>query len=353
VDRSSRERRPRGTVATPGRRIARGKSKGEEGYGRGQARIAWDDDVLLDEERMVEVLLECLHAPDYEPPTLPSVALRLMQLAQEPDVGFADVVALLEQDPMLAGRVLRIVQSPVYSGAMKTGSLHEALVRLGLRTLRDIVMEIAMNTRVFKSQDYAETMDLLRAHSGASAHLAKLVSRYTPIDGEYAFLGGLLHDVGIAGTLLALSHDVAKGPDRRPPPDLIAIWPALDRVHVQAGELLADHWQLPPDLKLAIGAHHQVLIQGHAHPMAATVAVANELAHDHGFGVLPKEDTVLRTMNALERDCVSSHTRADRSGEKTLEHAREALRLGDEQLRLIEADAVELVAKLGSDGERG
>jgi len=328
-----------------------GKKKGEEGYGQGQAQIAWDDDVLLDEEAMVEALLACLKAPDYKPPTLPSVALDLMRLSQEPEVSFEDVVKLLEQDSMLAGRVLKIVQSPLYSGAMQAASLHDALVRLGLRTLRDIVMEIAMDVKVFRSEDYTETMELLRRHCSATAHLAKAVSRYTPMEGDYAFLVGLLHDVGIAGTLLALSDSVASQRGKRRPPDLVSIWPALDRVHEQAAELMAEHWKLPADLRMAIGAHHQVLIQGFAHPLAATVAIANDLAHDLGHGLVPKEGAALGEMTELERDCMSSFTTVDRSDPKTLEQAREALQLGDEQMRLIESDAAGLLSELTADTE--
>jgi HD-like signal output (HDOD) protein len=323
-----------------------GKRKGQQGYGEGRAQIAFDDDVLLDEEHMVEAVLACLKAPDYEPPTLPTVAVELMQLSQQPEVSFEEVVCLLERDSMLAGRVLQIVQSPLYSGAMKTESLHAALVRLGLRTLRDIVMEIAMNLKVFKSEDYAETMDLLREHSTATAHLARAVSKYTATEGEYAFLVGLLHDVGIAATLLALSHNAASPRTRRRPPDLIAIWPAVDRVHQQAAELMAEHWGLPHDIRLAIGAHHQVLIEGFPHPLAATVAIANQLAHDLGHGVVPKESTPLSTLSERERDCVSSHSEVDRCGKKTLEHARTALNLNDAQIKLIESDAAALLGEL-------
>ncbi|MCP5043071.1 MAG: HDOD domain-containing protein, partial [bacterium] len=205
-----------------------GKSKGEEGYGDGRVIIDFGDDVLMDEEEMVEKLLACIEAPDYQPPTLPSVAADLLSLSQQPDVDFKDVVKLLEQDSMIAGRVLKMVQSPIYSGASKLASLDDALVRLGLKTLRDLVMQISRNMRVFKSQDYGDTMDLLRRHSMMTAHLSKVVCKYTAIEGEYAFMAGLLHDVGIAGTLLALSD---RKPPKKPAPDLISIWPAVDRVH--------------------------------------------------------------------------------------------------------------------------
>ena len=328
----------------PIRLRGQGKKKGEEGYGRGEVAIAAGDDVLLDEDAMVAKLLACVEAPDYRPPTLPAVAMELMELSRRPEVDFADVVKLLEQDSMIAGRILKLVQSAAFSGAQKITSLNDALVRLGIKTLRDIVMEIAMNMKVFKSEDYAETMDCLRRHATATAHLAKTLCKYTPIEGEFAFMAGLLHDVGIAGTLLALSD--RKGP-RKAPPDLIAIWPAVDRVHARAAEVMAKHWQLPPELALVMAGHHQVMIQGHAHPLAATICLADDLAHELGAGVTPKEGAKRVSMSQLELDCVRSHTSVDRTGAKTIEHARKALGLTDPQMDLFRAEGAKVLATVG------
>ncbi len=319
-----------------------GKRKGQVGYGDGRAVIASGDDVLIDEDALVERLLACLGAPDYRPPTLPSVAVELMNLSQQLEVDLEQVVALLEQDSLITGRILKLVQSPMYAGAA-IGSLREALMRVGLRTLRDLVMEIAMNMKVFRSPDYADTMELLRRHSTAAAHLAKVVCRYSPIEGEFAFMAGLMHDVGIAGTLLALAEQSGRG---QAPPSLVAIWPALDRVHQKAAEIMAEHWGLPPEIKLAIGAHHQVMIQGHAHPLAATVAIADDLAHELGFGLVPAEHDQGK-MSELERDCVRSHTTVDRSTPGTLEQARESLQLNDQELDLIRREADEVREQLG------
>ena len=57
----------------------------------------------------------------------------------------------------------------------------------------------------------------------ATAHLCRILCKYTSLEGEYAFLCGLLHDVGIAATLIAFADT---GPRKRAP-DLIAIWPAV------------------------------------------------------------------------------------------------------------------------------
>ena len=324
----------------------RGKKKGEEGYGQGRAAIAHGDAVLLDEEALVAELLACIEAPTYRPPTLPAVALEVMNLAQRPDVAIRDVVALLERDAMIAGRVLKVACSAVYSNGAKVTSLHNATMRLGLQTIRDLVMQITLEMRVFKSADYADTMELLRRHATVTARLCRVVSKYTALEAEFSFMAGLLHDVGIAGTLLALSD--RKGP-RKAPPDLISIWPAVDRVHQRAGELMAAHWTLPPDIRFALGAHHQVLIQGYPHPLAATVAIANELATELGAGVVPKAGGDADSEAAA---CLVAHTEVDRSPAPTLAQAREALRLSEATYALVRKDAEREVAALANgEGE--
>lgn len=325
--------------------LERGKKKGEEGYGQGKVSIAEGADVLLDEEQMVEELLSCIESPNYSPPTLPAVAMDLMTLSQKADVEIGEVVKLLEQDSLIAGRVLKMVSLSSMSGVVKITSLREATMRLGLLKIRDLVMEIAMTMRVFKSEDYGDAMETLRVHAMQTAHLSRTVCKYTPIEGEFAFLAGLLHDVGIAGTLLSLSERKTR---RKGPPDLASIWPALDRVHQRAGEIMAKQWDLPSDIQLAISAHHQVLVGGQPHPLAATIAIANQLCHDLGTGVIPKEGDSLDQMDALERACLESHAYVDQSSRKTLDHAREALGVDDKTLSLMREDAKATLEELGS-----
>ena len=310
-------------------------------YGQGRASLALDDDVLLDEEELTQRLLATFRGDSYRPPLLPSVATELLSLSQKPDVEIRDITALLEQDTMLTGRVMKLMRSPVYAGTAAVKSLHQAVLRLGLKTLCDLVLEVAMNLRVFRSKAYADTMERLRRHSTATAHLSNIICRYTAIEGDYAFLCGLLHDAGIAGTLIALSE----GRGSKPPPDLIAIWPAVHRMHAEATAQMAKLWGLPPEVQLVLMAHHRVLIDGYPHPLAATVCLADEIAHELGLGILPTEKTE-ETSLELEQACLQSHTQIDRSSERTLACARESLRLTDPQLELIQRDAENLRDRL-------
>ena len=208
-------------------------------------------------------------------------------------------------------------------------------------------MEIALDMRVFKSEDYGDTMELLRRHAKATAHLSRMICKYTPIQSEFAFMAGLMHDVGIAGTLIVLSD--AKG-RRKTPPDLISIWPAVDRIHPRVGELMATHWELPADIVLAIQAHHRLMIQGFTQPLAATVSLANDLAHDHREGLIPKEGAALEEFGALEADCVRAHGGVDRSGDETLAAAREGLGIDERTMEQIRDEAPDLLRAIEDSG---
>ncbi|MEZ7978813.1 MAG: HDOD domain-containing protein [Myxococcota bacterium] len=75
----------------------------------------------------------------------------------------------------------------------------------GLGTIWDIVRGIALSTRAFKSEGCGDTMDLLRRNATAIGHFVRILAKYTTLESGFAFMGGLMHDVGIAGTLPALS----------------------------------------------------------------------------------------------------------------------------------------------------
>jgi hypothetical protein len=112
---------------------------------------------------------------------------------------------------------------------------------------------------------------------------------------------------------------------------------------------MAAHWTLPPDIRFALSAHHQVLIQGYAHPLAATVAIANELATELGAGVIPKPNDSAEGASRDDRDCLRAHTEVDRSSAATLAQAREALRIEESTFALIREEARRAIAALADD----
>lgn len=319
-----------------------GRRPEDPDYGMGEHTIDCDDLGLLSEREITDRLVRAFQAPAYRPPRLPRVAMELMTLSHDPEVEFAQIERLLEQDAVLAGEILSVARSAFYSRARQVTSLHEALVRLGLSKLRQIVMQAAMELRVFRSKAYEGCIERLRDHSRAAAHLARIISMYTPIDDEQAFLCGLLHDVGIAGILLVLG-DAGRG---KSPPDLELLWPAIHGAHSAAGTRMVDLWGLPPEFGMAVGAHHRVAIEGHDHPLAATLCLAEALAVELDIALVPGRDAGDKA--AARRAGLPLHAKIDQSEPLVVERARQALELDDPVMKLIRSDAA---AWLASEAE--
>jgi len=181
--------------------------------------------------------------------------------------------------------------------------------------------------RVFRSVAYAEPMELVRRHSTACAHLSRLVASFTPIATEYAFLCGLLHDVGIAAALILLGEDkkTASGIDS------VMLAMALQQCHQEASAVLTRLWKLPQDIQLVVRHHHDVIIERHPHPLAAVVALAEDLTRENGMGI---------TINGQ---------RCDETSDNALMHARNAVGFDKHRMEKVRNEAKKLIATL----ERG
>jgi len=217
-------------------------------------------------------LFRTFEDPTYKPPPLPAVALEIAALTARPDASVDQVVRLLERDQMLAGAVMRLVGSPIHAGRGPVRSLAGAVMRLGLRTVRDSVFDVALKKSVFhQAGEYADIMTRIGRHGTATAYLASVVCRHARVTEEQAFLGGLLHDVGFAALLLSVLRKNEKSP-----PSLVELWPDIDALHEQASKVVTKLWGLPNELSLIVANHHHEHT-GNSVRVAAVVNIADFL----------------------------------------------------------------------------
>lgn len=311
-----------------------GRKREDPDYGMGECTIDLTELSLISEEELTARLFRAFEAPDYRPPRLPQVATELMALSQNPDVEFDDIEKLLEQDAMLTGEILSLARSAFYSRTHQVSGLRAALVLIGLKKLGQVVMQAALDLKVFRSKAYQASMERLKDHCRATAHLSRIISLYTPIEEEQAFLCGLLHDVGFAGVLVVLGQ-VERG---QTPPDLAALWPAISAVHAKAGARMAELWGLPPEIAMAVGAHHQVSIEGFDHPLAATVCLGEALCSELEMTFVPGRR---KTPAGIESASLQGGSGIDQSAPAIIDRAKEALAITDQTLDLIRAAAKE------------
>jgi putative nucleotidyltransferase with HDIG domain len=259
--------------------------RGDLKYGQGQHQIRVSRYELAEPEELKIKLLSIFQNADYKPPVLPDVALELTELTRHPDVSYAQVTQVLERDPLVLAQVLKVAQSPVFATKTPVQSVAEALNRLGIAALRDVVWQVVADMRLFRARAYQPVMKRLRAHSLFTAHMVRQLAREARIASDHAFLCGLLHDVGLTGTLIALSEGTEH------PPPIGTLWPALDKVHTEAGHMMAQLWKLSPDVCEVIKAHHQLPNQGHfTDAVVALISLAEALGNEIGWGVVSRDD---------------------------------------------------------------
>jgi len=275
-------------------------------------------------------------SPAYRPPMLPTVALKVMELSRKPDVDFDSVLSVLETDAMLAGRVLAISQSALYSSRSPVTSLRQGLVRLGIKTLRNVVLEAALNMRIFRVPGFEPLTERLRVHASSTAHLASLVAKHCKLDPDTAFICGLLHDVGMAAALVAIGEDLKGRP--MPVEDLTLI---LDSVHAQASGLLADVWKLVPEVKQAVSRHHQLRSGGQVDRMVAVIMVAEQLAYENDGGMVP----VRWPEEDASEPLPPPPGALDANPQAVVLEAREALGLGDARMEPLRREALDLMLR--------
>jgi HD-like signal output (HDOD) protein len=148
---------------------------------------------MKDREKVAEILRNITSLP-----TLPDVAMKVLEMSERPDVSMRSIGDIVERDPVIATRLLKLVNSPFYGIRREVTSIHQALLILGLSSLRNLVLSSSM-TDLFNSAGSVGSFDRreLWRHSIATAIAARSLAAKTRLaDSDVAFTAGLIHDVG-------------------------------------------------------------------------------------------------------------------------------------------------------------
>ncbi|GJQ30721.1 MAG: hypothetical protein HBSAPP03_26050 [Phycisphaerae bacterium] len=199
-------------------------------------------------------------------PSLPAVAIKVLELTRDPQVSIARIAQTVQNDPALTTKVLRTINSSFYGLTTPCPNVSRAMTLLGLNTVKSIVLSFSlvdMSRTVGGGEPFDLTGYWRRAiYSAAAARALALATR--ACDPDDAFVGALIQDVGMLAGFAALRGDYTRvtsavGLDH----DALA---ALERSelgfdHARVGGMLAQRWKLPPELADCIAHHH--------HPEAA------------------------------------------------------------------------------------
>ncbi len=195
--------------------------------------------------------------------TLPHVVIHLSDMISNPSTSIQDFEEVIKLDPTLVIRLLRLVNSPYYGLRQKVTSISEAVVFIGMKNLRNLVVVAAIK-EIFKERHNNDifSRSKLWLHCAAVGICSQMISEHIfSKKGEDPFLCGILHDIGMI-VEDQVAHDLfiqccqAYSPQGGP---FIGFEKEIIGTHhCDIGYALAREWKVPPEVQEGIKYHHNI-----------------------------------------------------------------------------------------------
>ncbi|MDR1388905.1 MAG: HDOD domain-containing protein [Treponema sp.] len=219
-------------------------------------------------------------------PSLPTSVAKVLEICNNPQTSPADLNHVISLDPVLVGRVLKLINSAYYGLGQQVTNLVRAIIMLGINTVKNLALSSAVLGNLSSSKAQAGLdMEGFWRHSLCVGVAAKIIAKKRSVDlkqiEEY-FTAGLLHDIGkipLNGVLLKDYMLAISNSDR----DRISLVRAEDAVlginHCTAGALLVKAWKLEGAVGDGIVYHHNHIDYDGGHrELLYTVILANRFA---------------------------------------------------------------------------
>ena len=246
----------------------------------------------------MDVVIEKLH----DLPSLPAIVMEIMQSIGQSDVDIKTLADKVQRDQALSAKTLRLANSSFYGMQRKVTTIQQAISILGFHSVRTLVTAAAVtgSFQAVKFRDF--NFHAFWRHAIASAVCAKVLARHCQANQEYAFMAGLLHDIGRLALVTAFPLEYAAVIAHRATEDCYlfnAERAILGVDHAYAGLVLAERWKFPDIMQKAVGNHHDLINQPHD-SLAAIVHVADAIVH--ALDLSDQEDDLVPPLSGIAWD---------------------------------------------------
>ncbi len=203
-----------------------------------------NEDQQTAEDRLAYRLYEDLNNNQLLLPSLPDVAIRVGQAIDHELADARRVARVIENDPVIAAKLIKVANSARYAGLHTVGTLTEAVTRIGLGATHSLVITFALR-ELFRCHAplLYESMRDLWERARRVAVIAQVLARLCGgLDPDGALLGGLVHNIG---AVAAISY-ASDFPELHKDPAALA--GAVERIRGPLSALILSHWDFPPEL---------------------------------------------------------------------------------------------------------
>jgi HD-like signal output (HDOD) protein len=197
-------------------------------------------------------------------PSLPTTVAKVIEVCNQPQTSPNDLNRLISLDPVLTGKVLKLINSAFFSLSEPVTSVTRAIIMLGLNTVKNLALSTSI-VGIFKgdSKEGCFSMNDFWVHSLATGVTARMLAarQGLPSDTrEEFFIGGLLHDIGKIPMMHCFPEDyrhILKESQQRRQPLFSTEKITLGFDHCHVGQIIGEKWRLSVNLSSALALHHQ------------------------------------------------------------------------------------------------
>jgi putative nucleotidyltransferase with HDIG domain len=225
----------------------------------------------------------------FDMPSVPIVLTKILQLVDDNQASARMLEELILHDQSLSLRILKLSNSAFYSFRSEVKTISHAITLLGLNLVRSLAIGVSIFEAFTKGlRDEAAMINKLWMHSFGVGMLSQEIwtRRHSRVQGEFALLCGLLHDLGKVVYFKKDRAGYARlfGMEKGPEDPAISDFELqnYDVDHASLGAALAKEWRLPTELSMVVRRHHDPC--GAGQPLVAAVAMADTLVKEAGIG---------------------------------------------------------------------
>ena len=238
------------------------------------------------DKSFIEIVDTHLASSNARLPVFNATALRIQQEIAKDESDLQLIEKLIVSDQALTAKVLSVSNSAFYKGLQQVSTVRNAVVRVGINEVSNIVMLITHESN-FRSKDpfVQGIMRKLWRHSVACAMGSNWLAKQCGLHSlaHEAFFAGLLHDVGML-FILTVIDDLKHSNEIEIQPSDALLVEAMNTLHTHHGHSLMSHWNLPEKYSQIARDHHQEEFDGN-NSLLALVRLADMACCKLGIGL--------------------------------------------------------------------
>jgi putative nucleotidyltransferase with HDIG domain len=228
--------------------------------------------------------------------SLPHVAGRVLKLIQNKNAELNEIAKLIEADPILTMKLLRVANSPIFATRNEIRSIQHALMLLGMKRISNIVLSVSIYSKFFINahKDAAILMERFFQHSYLTGMTSKTLTQILRKNFEdNEFVGGLLHDIGKMAMLQVHPKEyslVRQLISQEGLNELAAEKEVFNENHIEVGLQMAHLWKLPEEIHRIIAFYKFPAQNDSSIDLVAIVSFADAFTKIRANLINPDED---------------------------------------------------------------